>query len=247
MTILTKQSKMLYSTHITQDFINDILSRALEATSRVAKKPLPRENKKPTDSSSSSKFASDGNARRRGPSRHRTDKENTPDTNDLLDVLSKESFISSNGKPLITKSSSDYTRGKKKFTRRKPVPDKKPFDLRSDVKKRYQEAKPIVSEKYIPEEPSLMSLLKYSPNLYHNRASRMINYSRGTLSESQFPMVRPPNLGVTQNLNDENVENIAYTVESSNFGKYMPATSLTLHREKLAFKESDCGAQCGEI
>ena len=37
----------------------------------------------------------------------------------------------------------------------------------------------------------------------------------------------------TQNLNDENVENIAYTVESSNFGKYMPATSLTLHREKL--------------
>lgn len=93
--------------------------------------------------------------------------------------------------------------------------------------------KPRVSQAaYVPQEPTPLSLLKFYPDLPVTPTSRMISYSLSLLKSANFPLYRRANYGFVSNLGDR-PKSVSYTLKSPYFGEYTPASSLIFQREKL--------------
>ena len=80
-----------------------------------------------------------------------------------------------------------------------------------------------VSAEYILEEPTPLSILEYTPQVFPTKESKLINFSLDSLRKSNYPIYRSPNLGILK-VHD-------FTLNTPNFGKYMPGSSLILAKE----------------
>ncbi|EJS42188.1 rsm28p [Saccharomyces arboricola H-6] len=83
--------------------------------------------------------------------------------------------------------------------------------------------KRAASSEYILEEPTPLSLLEYSPQVFPTKESKLISYTLDSLKKSNYPIYRSPNLGILK-VRD-------FTLNTPNFGKYTPGSSLILAKE----------------
>ncbi|QHS72671.1 mitochondrial 37S ribosomal protein mS46 RSM28 [Saccharomyces paradoxus] len=80
-----------------------------------------------------------------------------------------------------------------------------------------------VSSEYILEEPTPLSLLEYTPQVFPTKESRLVNFTLDSLKKSNYPIYRSPNLGILK-IHD-------FTLNTPNFGKYTPGSSLIFAKE----------------
>ncbi|CEP61264.1 mitochondrial 37S ribosomal protein mS46 RSM28 LALA0_S02e10484g [Lachancea lanzarotensis] len=88
------------------------------------------------------------------------------------------------------------------------------------------------SQQYSPDEPTPLGLLKYAPSLAFSSLSKMNSYGLSTLRKNDFPLTRSINLGVATSPSEKPL-NVSLTPNSAGFGKYIPASSLALGKERL--------------
>lgn len=249
--ILGRVHRAYYSTGVTQDFLQSILARAQEATAKKSAPPKPkRVNER--------KFAKGSN----GPNRRRTDQQKVsgnviprvkPTFNHSI-VNRQPQFERKNaanaktavaGEELIdafeatSDSAKTQSRNGKQLIRRKPVrnrevaglakrtrnnADKGP--LTPPVKPRY------VQEAYVPQDPTVTSLLKYFPGLPNTPTSRLINYSLDLMRSADFPLYRRANYGYVENPQDV-PKSMTYSLRTPYFGQYTGSVPLTFEKERL--------------
>ncbi|CAI4377736.1 CCN_G0013210.mRNA.1.CDS.1 [Saccharomyces cerevisiae] len=80
-----------------------------------------------------------------------------------------------------------------------------------------------VSSEYVLEEPTPLSLLEYTPQVFPTKESRLVNFTLDSLKKSNYPIYRSPNLGILK-VHD-------FTLNTPNFGKYTPGSSLIFAKE----------------
>ncbi|CAI4059486.1 mitochondrial 37S ribosomal protein mS46 RSM28 SKDI_04G6950 [Saccharomyces kudriavzevii IFO 1802] len=80
-----------------------------------------------------------------------------------------------------------------------------------------------VSSEYVLEEPTPLSLLEYTPQVFPTKESKLINFTLDSLKKSNYPIYRSPNLGILK-VHD-------FTLKTPNFGKYTPGSSLIFAKE----------------
>lgn len=255
-------TKRLYSSTISQDFLKNVLERVKETAARkpVARAPNPKNRgpRGPRDGSGKreAKFGSQNNngrdqnknlRRNDGPVTSRLNKPRinanvvnrqpqfkrrtagpgSPQAADenLLDAL--QSVQTGRGQ----KDTSGMRRGRAPRTTQRSVPglNQSPASNEDIIA---QAKKAAVSQRYVPDEPTPLSLLKYSPNLAHSASCRMSSYGLSVLSESDFPLNRELNLGVVTSPSQKAV-NVSLSPESSFFGDYVPASSIMWRKERL--------------
>ena len=93
--------------------------------------------------------------------------------------------------------------------------------------------KAVVSETYIPQEPTPLSLLKYYPQLANTANSRLVNFAINAMKEVNYPLNRQVNFGVSTSGEAEDVLNTSFTCSSESYGSYEGGNSIILQREKL--------------
>nr|5MRC_77 Chain 77, mS46 [Saccharomyces cerevisiae]5MRE_77 Chain 77, mS46 [Saccharomyces cerevisiae]5MRF_77 Chain 77, mS46 [Saccharomyces cerevisiae] len=79
------------------------------------------------------------------------------------------------------------------------------------------------SSEYVLEEPTPLSLLEYTPQVFPTKESRLVNFTLDSLKKSNYPIYRSPNLGILK-VHD-------FTLNTPNFGKYTPGSSLIFAKE----------------
>ncbi|CUS21660.1 LAQU0S03e07756g1_1 [Lachancea quebecensis] len=95
-----------------------------------------------------------------------------------------------------------------------------------------QAKKSTVSRQYVPDEPTPLSLLKYTPKLAYSSSSRMNSFGVSTLDQNDFPLTRQVNLGVATSPSQKPV-NVSFSPKTAAFGQYVPASSLIWRNERL--------------
>lgn len=251
-----------YSTGVTQEFLQNILARAQEATAKksvTGNKSAPKTNWRNSRKSSqranrSSQNASNGNsdAQRRSPvgvvsSRmHPTvnhnivnkqpqfqrktinDGKNAALGDDLIDA-----FESTKSNTLSRARSKSTDSNYRRNNRHRDAPG---FQKKSkDNNKRLEisaATSRVVQDAYVPQEPTPLSLLRFHADLPNTASSRLVNYYLDVMKSANFPLFRRLNYGVLTRA-EEPPKNLAYNINTPFFGKYTPASSLILEREKL--------------
>lgn len=146
---------------------------------------------------------------------------------DLMDVLESTSAASSHSRSARTPR--NMPRTARKTQRNVPGLAKDQAstnDIISQAKKHTE------LHVYAPDEPTPLSLLKYSPNLSHCPVARLSKYSLATLEQANFPLYRQVNLGVSSTPHAK-PENVSLSPKSEFFGQYTPGSSLILQKERL--------------
>lgn len=248
--LIGRLGRAYYSTGVTQDFLQSILARAQEATAKKSAPPKPRKvNVK--------RSAKANNA----PNRRRNDQQKDfakvsprvkPTFNHSI-VSRQPQFERKNaanakaavaGEELIdvfeetSKSDNSRSKARTPVVRRKSGRSREVAGLAKTarnterapaspaVKPRY------VQEAYIPQEPTIPSLLKYSPALPSTPNSRLINYSLVLMRSADYPLYRLPNYGFKESSQDS-PKSVTYSLETPYFGQYTGSVPLTFEREKL--------------
>lgn len=260
--IIGKLSRAHYSTGVTQEFLQNILARAQEASAKKATAAATAGGSKPwrTHEKRTMKTPKRDNL---NPSNRGRQSQQSP--NAVVTSRVKPTFNHSivNKQPQFKRKGttglksdaaeedlinafdsskfSDRKHAKKatplsnrRTSRSKDVPgmSRKPRRNRDDTLLS-PPVKPRVSqEAYVPQEPTPLSLLKFYPPLPITPTSRMISYSLDLLKSADFPLYRRANYGFISNLNDR-PKSVSYTLKSPYFGEYTPASSLIFQREKL--------------
>ncbi|CCD22868.1 mitochondrial 37S ribosomal protein mS46 RSM28 NDAI_0A07140 [Naumovozyma dairenensis CBS 421] len=170
--------------------------------------------------------------------------------NDLLNIISKteNSTVVTKNDGIILKSSIErnertqqvlnkLARGNNNrlFKFKKRNGDNNDFNTQRNKSANQTEVAMMHSKDFVPQLPTKLSLLKYSSNLYNVPKSKITKFAMKTLNDSNFPIHRSPNLGFNSTIDPKkNQENLSLTVKHTpNFGKYLPASSLQLSKEKL--------------
>ncbi|SCU81485.1 LAMI_0B06436g1_1 [Lachancea mirantina] len=90
-----------------------------------------------------------------------------------------------------------------------------------------------VSENYAPEDPTPLSLLKYSPRFANSSSSRKIGFGLNLLKQSNFPLYRSLNMGIS-GAKDGEIMNLSLAPSSKSFGMYAPFAPVAFTKEKLS-------------
>ncbi|QLQ79856.1 hypothetical protein HG537_0C05050 [Torulaspora globosa] len=235
-----------YSTGVTQEFLQGILQRAQEAT---AKKAAPAvKSRKSTDKRAQQRTSGNSNRRnaqqkfvgtitpRVKPTFNHSIINRQPQFK-KKDVKSVKSSAAAEDLIEAFESTNDSTgRGKSKIRRSTPA---KKREVAGMVKK--TSFTDVVApatrniqkqEGYIPQEPTLASLLKFYPGLINTPASRLINYSLELMKAADFPLYRQANYGVLENVN-EPPKNVTFSLKTPSFGQYTESMPLTFEKEKM--------------
>ncbi|WBF11446.1 hypothetical protein N7582_000667 [Saccharomyces uvarum] len=145
-------------------------------------------------------------------------KESSKVEDDLLDVFN--SSMDQKQRPnSFNKSTKPQARFQKKnhiltASKRRNAPKQQP--LQRPVKR-------PASTEYVLQEPTPLSLLEYSPQVFPTKESRLVSYTLDSLKKSNYPIYRSPNLGILKTHD--------YTLNTPNFGKYTPGSSLIFAKE----------------
>ncbi|KOH01298.1 mitochondrial 37S ribosomal protein mS46 RSM28 [Saccharomyces eubayanus] len=97
---------------------------------------------------------------------------------------------------------------------------------RRNAPKQQQVQRPVkrpASTEYVLYEPTPLSLLEYSPQVFPTKESKLVNYTLDSLKKSNYPVYRSPNLGILKKHD--------YTLNTPYFGKYTPGSSLIFAKE----------------
>lgn len=239
-----------YSTGVTQDFLQSILARAQEATAKKAAPPKPRKG-------NDRKFAKNSG----GPNRRRNDQQKTsgsvtprvkPTFNHSI-VNRQPQFerkSAANAKTAVAgeelidafdmkgDSAKEQSKNGKSVIRRKPQRSRDAAGLAKRT--RNSDKAPVVppvknnysQEAYVPQEPTVTSLLKFFPGLPNTPTSRLINYSLELMQSADFPLYRRANYGYVENPQDA-VRSMTYTLKTPYFGQYTGSMPLTFEKERL--------------
>ncbi|QLL32976.1 hypothetical protein HG536_0D04980 [Torulaspora globosa] len=241
-----------YSTGVTQEFLQGILLRAQEAT---AKKAAPAVKSRKSADKRSQQRAGGNSARRNAQQKsvgtitprvkptfnhsiiNRQPQFKKKDANSMKSSAAAEDLIEA-----FESTNDSASRGRSKIrtsaSSRRNTPAKK-REVPGMVKKTSSAnvwapgTKNIQNqEAYMPQEPTLASLLKFYPGLPNTPASRLINYSLGLMKAADFPLNREANYGVLENVN-EPPKNATFSVKTPSFGQYTESMPLTFEKEKM--------------
>lgn len=238
-----------YSTNITQDFINDLLARAKEATTQTPRKSQNKFRPQQGKNNNNGKYSQSGERR---PRTYYNRRFNRNDGDQRGPTSRGEVMTNSNGNSAVTldqpqfsdkkSTSSDsidlidiiQDQPKKNTQYKRPNSQRRKGDSKNNrislrsTNSQYRQKKisiDVKSEDYHPEDVSPASLLKYSPNLYYTQLSRLYSFALTTLKDSNFPTYRQPNMTTQKLLTPLGGGN-------NSFGKYIPANSLILQKER---------------
>lgn len=237
--------KRCYSSSISQDFLKNVLERVKETTSRKAAPPMrnnrnmkakdgrkprqngPRKNNYKGRSENQivqrTKPTINVNIINRQPQfqkRHGANAAVAAESADnLIDALDTNNVTSSKRQKKLPR----------KTQRSVPALAQNPTTTEDIIA---QAKRTVVSQQYIPTEPTPLSLVKYTPRIANTFGARFKSYGLSTLDQSNFPLYRPVNLGVAS-FPDQSPANTSLTPRSQYFGQYTPYTGLVWQREKF--------------
>lgn len=241
-----------YSTGVTQEFLQGILLRAQEAT---AKKAAPATKSRKSTDKRAQQRAGGSNARRnaqqksvgtvtprvkptfnhsiinRQPQFKKKEVKGMNSSEGAEDLI--EAFESTNDSAGRSRSKIRTSASSRRSTpaKKRDVPGMvrktNPNNVLAPVTRNIQN-----SEDYIPQQPTLASLLKFYPALPNTPASRLINYSLGLMKDADFPLYRQANYGVLEHLN-EPPKNATFSLKTPSFGQYTESMPLTFEKEKM--------------
>lgn len=237
--MFNRVGRAYYSTGVTQEFLQNILTRAQEATAKKSDalaKPVKRrgnDNMKRTNRRSKPvtprvKPAASPNVVNKQPQFKRKNGaalKREPEGVNLIDVMS-----GSKSRP-VKKS------GSRKYNREIPGMTKSTM-VKGEVKQFVP--KPVIQKEYIPQEPTPLSLMKFHPETPITPASRMINYSLDALRSANYPLNRFPNYGFRDNVQGP-PKHITISLQTPTFGKYQPDHGMVFEREKFL---SELAVEC---
>lgn len=223
-----KLNRAPYSTGVTQEFLQNILARAQEATAKKAgsaANPARRDNVKKanrrlkpvaprvTPVSSPSVINKQPQFKKRKGTAMKRESEDV----DLIAVMS-------NSKPRPNKKS-----GSRNF--RRDIPGMTKSTMAKGESKLFV-PKRVVQKEYVPQEPTPSSLIRFCPAIPVTPASRMINYSLDALKSADYPLNRFPNYGFYDNAQGP-PKHVAISLRTPSFGRYQPDYGLVFEREKF--------------
>lgn len=230
-----KASRACYSTGVTQEFLQNILARAQEAT---AKKTSPAAN---TARRRKDSFKKDNSKKANFHSKPVTPRVKPAASPNVINK--QPQFKRKNGGAM--KGDSEGVDLIDAMSESKPPPSKKtafrkskreiPGMTKSTMIKgegKQFVPKPAVQKDYAPQEPTPLSLMRFSPDIPFTPASRMINYSLDALKSANYPLSRFPNYGFYENAQGS-AKHIAISLQTPNFGRYQPGQGLAFEREKF--------------
>lgn len=228
--------KRAYSdaSNINADFLKNVLNRVSNLTIRPPVKPQTQQRKLKNPS-------------RKFPRKSESDKfvksSNKSQNNSYSKSVSRKSIV--NVKSKSEKKLSSFTNGEyadlatsinqQSFT---PTYKKGPKKTKNTIPglvmsdKSVEDKISLNSKFFVPEDPNIVSLIKYNPNLDNNITSRLKSYGLRTLNEAQFPINRPFNNGIMSNSQKACI-NYRIVPSKESFGKYMPNGSFKYELEPL--------------
>ncbi|GAV52287.1 hypothetical protein ZYGR_0AG02780 [Zygosaccharomyces rouxii] len=228
--MFNKVGRAYYSTGVTQEFLQNILARAQEATARKtdsAANPARRRrdnvkkaNRRSKPVSPRVKPAASPNVINKQPQFKRKNgaaMKGQSEGVDLIDVMS-------DSKPRPSKKSG-FRQSKRE------IPGMGKSTMVKGEGKLFV-PKPAVQKEYAPQEPTPLSLMRFRPDIPVTPASRMINYSLDALKSANYPLNRFPNYGFYDNAQGS-PKHIAISLHTPNFGSYQPDQGLVFEREKF--------------
>lgn len=246
--------KAPYSTGVTQEFLQGILLRAQEAAS---KKPTPAAKPRRSSERRPQQRAGGNGARLNGQQKNvgtvtprvkptfnhsiinRQPQFKRKDAKSIKPAAAAEDLIDAFES---TSESNTRVRGKARTNssarrstpvRKRDIPGiaKRAGSASSNVLTPPVRNRPI-QEAYTPQEPTLVSLLKFYPGLPNTPTSRLIKYSLGLMKAADFPLYRQANYGVLESATDL-PKNATFSLRTPSFGQYTESSPLTFEKEKM--------------
>ncbi|AQZ09365.1 RSM28 (YDR494W) [Zygosaccharomyces parabailii] len=242
--MIRKVFRASYSTDVTQEFLQNILARAQEASAKKlsgastpnrkrwdnSRKSNQRRPSKVTPRVKSTSSASVVTKQPQFKKRSNTAVKSTSEEVDLMEALSESKSRPRRG-PNLRKSKREVP-GMTKKTMVKV--DAKPFVINQTH-----------STNYRPQEPTPLSLMKFHSGLCNTGASRLLDYSLKAMKTANFPLNRFPNQGFYDRVQAP-PKHVAVSLQTSIFGKYMPYHGLIFKREKF-LSELSIGCETSQL